>query len=144
MLRLLFQSGGVGLALRIFVVCLVMGLVLVLLIGLRCAECLPLQLSQKQLTIAFFVAAFSTAAAQVFSEFPTGDDKALLRLGLATSIRTGLPAMIVVAGATLNKSMMTIEMICILMLFYGIGLFASLYLDIGRLNRQIHLRGNVQ
>ena len=142
MLRLMFQSGVAGLAVRIFVVCLLMGLVLVLLIGFRYAECLPLRLTEKQMTIAFFVAAFSTVIAQVFSEFPTGEEKALLRLGLATSIRTGLPAMVIVAGATLNDSVMTIEMICTLVLFYGVGLFASLYLDIGRLNRQIHSRGN--
>jgi len=86
LLRLMFQSGRAGLAVRIFVVCLLMGLVLVLLIGLLCAECLPSRLTEKQIT--------------------------------------------------LNDSMMTIEMISILMLFYGIGLFASLYLDIGRLNRQ--------
>ena len=119
-----------------------MGLVLVLLIGLRYAECLPSQLTEKQITIACLVAAFSTTTAQFFSEFPVGDNKALLRLCLATSIRTGLPAIIIVAGALLNDAMMTIEMISILMLFYCIGLFASLYLDIGRLNRQIHLRGN--
>ena len=142
MLRLLFQSGGAGLALRIFVVCLLMGLVLVLLIGLRCAECLPMELTKKQITIAFLIVAFPSATAQFFSEFPTGDDKALLRLGLATSIRTGLPAMVIVAAAGLKDSIVTIEMISILMLFYCIGLFASLYLDIGRLNRQIHLRGN--
>jgi len=136
LLRLMFQSGRAGLAVRIFVVCLLMGLVLVLLIGLLCAECLPSRLTEKQIIIAFLVAVFSTAMAQIFSEFPTGQEKALLRLGLATSIRTGFPAMVIVAGATLNDSMMTIEMISILMLFYGIGLFASLYLDIGRLNRR--------
>lgn len=127
---------------RIFAVCLLMGLVLVLLIGLRYAECLPAQLTEKQMMIAFYVAAFSTAMAQFFSEFPSGKDRALLRLGLATSIRTGLPAIVIVAGGFLNDSMMTIEMISTLILFYGIGLFASLYLDIGRLNRQINSRGN--
>jgi len=135
LLRLLFQSGVWGLVIRIFTVCLLLGLVLALLIGLRCAECLPLQLSEKQITIAFLIVVFSNSVAQYFAEFPTGEAKALLRLGLATAFRTGMPAMLIVAGATLNDSMMTIEMISILMVFYGIGLFASLYLDIGRLNR---------
>ncbi len=129
-------------AVRVFIVCLLMGLVLVLLIGLRCAECLPLQLTGKQVTIAFLVAAFSTAGSQFFCEFPTGSDKALLRLGLATSVRAGLPAMVVIVGASVNGSVMTVETVGVLVLFYSIGLFASLYLDIGRLNRQVNSRGD--
>lgn len=138
----MFQSGVVGLAVRIFIVCLVMGLVLVLLIGLRCAECLPLQLTEKQMLIAFVVVVVSTASAQIFSEFPAGEAKAFLRLAVATTIRTGFPAAVVLFGATINDSLVTVEMISILMLFYCIGLFVSLYLEIGRLNRQIHSRGN--
>ena len=142
MLRLLYQSGALGLAIRIFVVCLLLGLILVLLIGLRCAECLPSQLAEKEMKIAFFVVAFSTASAQFFGEFPPGEDKALLRLAIATILRTGLPALVIVAGAVVSPSLMTTEMIITLMLFYGIGLFASLYLDVGRLNRQTQSRGN--
>lgn len=142
MIRLLFQSGVWGLAIRIFVVCLLLALVLVLLIGLRYAECLPLQLTVKELKIAFFVVAFSTASAQFFSEYPAGEEKALLRVAIATTLRTGLPALVIVVGALLNRSLMTIELVCTLMLFYGIGLFASIYLDVGRLNRQIKSRGN--
>ena len=142
MTRLIYQSGGVGLAVRIFVVCLLMGLVLLLLIGLRCAECLPTRLSEKQIFVAFAVAAVSTVCAQFFSEFPRGGDKALVRLGLATTFRSGFPAAVIVAGALVNKSLVTIEMISVLMLFYFLGLFASLYLDIGRLNRQTQSRGN--
>jgi uncharacterized membrane protein YiaA len=132
----MFQSGMLGLAIRIFSVCLLLGLVLVLLIGLRCAECLPSQLTEKQLLIAFFVVSFSTASAQFFGEFPPGEEKALLRLGIATLLRTGFPALVIVAGTLVNKSLVTVEMIGVLMLFYGLGLFASLYLDIGRLNRR--------
>ena len=142
MLRLLFHPGMLGLAIRIFVVCLLLALVLVLLIGLRCAECLPLQLTLKELKIAFFVVAFSNALAQFFSEYPPGEDKALLRVAVASTLRTGLPALVVVAGALVNRSVMTIELVSTLMLFYGIGLFASIYLDVGRLNRQIQSRGN--
>lgn len=142
MLRLLFQSGLWGLAIRIFVVCLLLGLVLVLLIGLRYAECLPLQVTLKELKIAFFVVAFSTASAQFFSEYPPGEDKALLRVAIASTLRTGLPALVVVAVALVNRSLMTIELVSMLMLFYGVGLFSSIYLDVGRLNRQIQSRGN--
>ena len=141
-MRLLFQSGNWGLVIRIFAVCFLLVLVLVLLIGLRCAECLPVQLTEKQIMIACLVAAFSTVTAQFFSEYPTGNDKAMLRLGLASLIRTGFPALVIITGAVINDSMMTVEMIGTLMLFYGVGLFASLYLDIGRLNRQINSRGN--
>ena len=143
MLRLLFQSGIRGLAIRIFSVCLMLGLVLVLLIGLRYAECLPSQLTMKQIKIAFFVVAFSTASAQFFGEYPPGEEKAFLRLAIATTLRSGFPAVVVVAGALTNRSLITVEMIVTLMLFYGVGLFASLYLDVGRLNQQINSRGNV-
>ncbi len=136
MLRLLFQSGVWGLVIRIFVVCFLLGLVLVLLIGLRCAECLPSQLTEKDIKIAFFVVAFSTASAQFFSEYPPGEDKAFLRVAIATMLRTGLPAMVIVIGGLVYRQLMTVEMISTLMLFYGIGLFASLYLEIGRLNRR--------
>ncbi len=136
MLRLLFQSGFLGLAIRIFVVCFLLGLVLVLLIGLRCAECLPLQLTEKNIKIAFIVVAFSTASAQFFSEYPPGEEKAFLRVAIATMLRTGLPAMVIVIGGLVYPPLMTIEMVGTLMLFYGIGLFASLYLEIGRLNRR--------
>ena len=136
MLRLLFQSGIWGLAIRIFVVCFLLGLVLVLLIGLRCAECLPLQLTEKDLKLAFFAVAFPVASAQFFSEYPTGEDKAFLRVAIATTLRTGLPAMVVVVGGLIYPPLMTIGMVSTLMLFYGIGLFASLYLEIGRLNRR--------
>lgn len=138
----LFQSSAVGLAVRIFVVCFGLGLVLVLLIGLRYAECLPLQLTEKQLWLAFMVVVFSTAWAQIFSEYPAGEDKAFFRLAAATAVRTGFPATVILVGAALNDSLVTAGMISILMLFYCIGLFASLYLEIGRLNRQIQSRGN--
>lgn len=136
MLRLLFQSGIWGLAIRIFVVCFLLGLVLVLLIGLRCAECLPLHLTEKNIKIAFFVVAFSTASAQFFSEYPPGEEKAFLRVAIATMLRTGLPAMVIVIGGLVYRPLMTVEMVCTMMLFYGIGLFSSIYLDVGRLNRR--------
>lgn len=142
MLRLLFQSGAWGLAIRIFVVCFLLGLVLVLLIGLRYAECLPSQLTTKEIKIAFIVVVFSTASAQFFGEYPPGEEKAFLRVAIASTLRTGLPALVIVVGALVDRSQITIEMISTLMLFYGVGLFASIYLDIGRLNRQIQSRGN--
>lgn len=138
----MFQSGVVGLVIRIFIVCLVLGLVLLLLIGLRCAECLPLRLTEKQAFLSFVVVVVSTASAQVFSEFPTGENKAFLRLAVSTTIRTGFPALVILLGAAINDSLVTVEMISILMLFYCTGLFASLYLEIGRLNRQTNSRGN--
>jgi len=85
--------------------------------------------------IAFFVVAFSTASAQFFGEFPPGEDKTFLRLAIATTLRSGLPALVVVVGGLFNPSLMAIEMVSTLMLFYCIGLFSSLYLDVGRLNR---------
>ena len=91
--------------------------------------------------IAFVVVAISTASAQFFSEFPPGANKAFLRLAVATTVRTGFPASVIIFGAATNGSLVSVEMIGALMLFYCIGLFASLYLEIGRLNRQIHSRG---
>lgn len=142
MLRLLFRSGISGLAIRIFVVCSLLGLVLVLLIGLRYAECLPSQLTEKDIKIAFFVVAFSTASAQFFSEYPPGEEKAFLRVAIATMLRTGLPAMVIVVGGLFYRPLITNEMVGTLMLFYGIGLITSLYLEIGRINWRDNKRGN--
>jgi len=65
-----------------------------------------------------------------FSEYPAGNDNALLRLALATFCRTGLPLLVVFAGLDYASSR---EAIGLIGAIYCVGFFGSLILDVLRL-----------
>ena len=136
MSKLLFKAGIPGLVCRIFVLCLVLTLVLMLFFGLRYAECLPSVVTPTDLILVFGLVVTTTIAGQIFSEYPSGDNSLMTRLNLVIFTRSGL---LLVAVLMLMKSRggnLEIPFIAVLITLYSVGLFFGIYLDACRLNRQ--------
>ena len=136
MSKLLFKAGIPGLACRIFVLCLVLTLVLMLFFGLRYAECLPSVVTPQDLILVFGLVVTTTVLGQVFSEYPTGDDALMTRLNLTIATRTGLLLVAVLVLMKTRDGGLEVPFIAVLVTQYLIGLFAGIYLDACRLSRQ--------
>ena len=136
MSKLLFETGIPGLACRIFVLCFVLALVLMLFFGLRYAECLPSVVTPQDLILVFGLVVTTTVLGQVFSEYPTGDDALMTRLNLTIATRTGLLLVAVLVLMKTRDGGLEVPFIAVLVTQYLIGLFAGIYLDACRLSRQ--------
>ena len=136
MSKLLFETGIPGLVCRIFVLCLVLTLVLMLFFGLRYAECLPSVVTPQDLILVFGLVVTTTVLGQVFSEYPTGDDALMTRLNLTIATRTGLLLVAVLVLMKTRDGGLEVPFIAVLVTQYLIGLFAGIYLDACRLSRQ--------
>ena len=136
MSKLLFETGIPGLACRIFVLCFVLTLVLMLFFGLRYAECLPSVVTPQDLILVFGLVVTTTVLGQVFSEYPTGDDALMTRLNLTIATRTGLLLVAVLVLMKTRNGGLEVPFIAVLVAQYLIGLFAGIYLDACRLSRQ--------
>ena len=136
MSKLLFETGIPGLACRIFVLCFVLTLVLMLFFGLRYAECLPSVVTPQDLILVFGLVVTTTILGQIFSEYPTGDDALMTRLNLTIATRTGLLLIAVLVLMKTRDGGLEVPFILVLVSQYLIGLFAGIYLDACRLSRQ--------
>ena len=136
MSKLLFKAGIPGLVCRIFVLCLVLTLVLMLFFGLRYAECLPSVVTPQDLFLVYGLVVTTTILGQIFSEYPTGDDALMTRLNLTIATRTGLLLIAVLVLMKTRDGGLEVPFILVLVSQYLIGLFAGIYLDACRLSRQ--------
>ena len=136
MSKLLFETGIPGLVCRIFVLCFVLTLVLMLFFGLRYAECLPSVVTPQDLILVFGLVVTTTILGQIFSEYPSGDDALMTRLNLTIATRTGLLLVAVLVLMKTRDGGLEVPFIAVLVAQYLIGLFAGIYLDACRLSRQ--------
>ena len=136
MSKLLFETGIPGLVCRIFVLCFVLTLVLMLFFGLRYAECLPSVVTPQDLFLVYGLVVTTTILGQIFSEYPTGDDALMTRLNLTIATRTGLLLVAVLVLMKTRDGGLEVPFIAVLVAQYLIGLFAGIYLDACRLSRQ--------
>lgn len=136
MSKLLFETGIRGLVCRIFALCFVLTLVLMLFFGLRYAECLPSVVTPMDLILVYGLVVFTTILGQIFSEYPTGDDALMTRLNLTIGTRTGLLLVAVLVLMRTRDGGLEIPFVAVLITQYLIGLFAGIYLDACRLCRQ--------
>ena len=136
MSKLLFETGVRGLLCRIFVLCFVLTLVLMLFFGLRYAECLPSVVTPQDLFLVYGLVVTTTILGQIFSEYPTGDDALMTRLNLTIATRTGLLLVAVLVLMKTRNGGLEVPFIAVLVAQYLIGLFAGIYLDACRLSRQ--------
>ena len=136
MSKLLFETGIPGLLCRIFVLCLVLTLVLMLFFGLRYAEFLPSVVTPQDLFLVYGLVVTTTILGQIFSEYPTGDDALMTRLNLTIATRTGLLLVAVLVLMKTRNGGLEVPFIAVLVAQYLIGLFAGIYLDACRLSRQ--------
>lgn len=70
-------------------------------------------------------------AGLIFSEYPRGDQAAMLRVGLATFCRTGFPLLVVLMAVNYATRLNSVAA-CVGIL-YAVGLMSSLSLEISRL-----------
>ena len=68
----------------------------------------------------------------VLSEYPRGVDFAVFRLGFATFCRTGLPLVVVLLVARYSVAAFGGETMAFLVVFYAVGLTASIGLSLYR------------
>ncbi len=136
MSKLLFETGIRGLLCRIFALCFVLSLVLMLFFGLRYAECLPSAVTSKDLILVFALVVLTTIFGQVFSEYPNGDDAVMIRLNLSIAARSGLLLVAVLVLMRTREGGLGIPLIAVLITKYSMGLFVGIFLDACRLSRQ--------
>ena len=81
----------------------------------------------------FLVVLFSMVVGLFLSEYPQGDDYALMRIGFATFCRTGLPLLVVLLVARYSDPSFTSKtMMAFLIVFYAVGLLTSIGLSLYR------------
>ena len=136
MSKLLFETGIPGLACRIFVLCFVLTLVLMLFFGLRYAECLPSVVKPTDLFLLYGLVVTTTILGQIFSEYPDGVDSMMTRLNLVIFTRSGLLLVAVLVLMKTRGGNLEVPFIAVLITLYSVGLFFGIYLDACRLNRQ--------
>ena len=136
MSKLLFETGIRGLVCRIFALCLVLTLVLMLFFGLRYAECLPSVVKPTDLFLLYGLVVTTTILGQIFSEYPDGVDSMMTRLNLVIFTRSGLLLVAVLVLMKTRGGNLEVPFIAVLITLYSVGLFFGIYLDACRLNRQ--------
>ena len=83
--------------------------------------------------VAVFVVAFAGASAGlVFSEYPTGGDLAMMRIGFATFCRIGLPAVALLFITGYSTRAFATRAFAFLAAFYLVGLMAGVCLSLLR------------
>jgi len=141
MSKLLFETSLRGLACRVFALCLLLTLVLMLFFGLRYAECLyaeclPSVVKPTDLFLLYALVVTTTILGQIFSEYPDGVDSMMTRLNLVIFTRSGLLLVAVLVLMKTRGGNLEVPFIAVLITLYSVGLFFGIYLDACRLNRQ--------
>ena len=121
MSKLLFETGVRGLLCRIFVLCFVLTLVLMLFFGLRYAECLPSVVKPKDLILVFGLVVNTTVLGQILSEYPAGDDALMTRLNLSIAARSGLLLVAVLVLMKTREGGLSVPFIAVLITQYCVG-----------------------
>ena len=88
----------------------------------------------KMVMVAFLAMVFPMVAAVVVSELPRGTDWLMLRVGLATFCRTGLPLLIVIYCNEAAPNNMFESAIGFMAFFYIFGLTMSVWMSIIRVS----------
>ena len=128
---LISRNNWVGLVSRIGTSLLLMGLSLIPAVAVNA---ILVHEPQKMVLVAFLAMLFPVVASAVASEIPRGNDWLMMRVGLATFCRTGLPLLIVfycseVAGLELSEPAFGF-----LAYFYIFGLTMSVWMSIIRVS----------
>jgi hypothetical protein len=108
----------------------------VLLAGGYLAGSLPAfpSVTLADLLTAFFAVFIPMAASIVLAERPKGDDWIILRLGLATFCRTGLPIICVAVITLLSKKPLQLTLLGFLAFFYISGILVVVLISVYRLS----------
>ena len=92
-----------------------------------------IEVPSRFLLAMFLVVLFSMVVGLFLSEYPQGDDYALMRIGFATFCRTGLPLLVVLLVARYSDPSFTSKtMMAFLIVFYAVGLLTSIGLSLYR------------
>lgn len=128
---LLGRNTWVGLIARIAVSLGLMGLSLIPALMLNASV---VHEPQKMVMVAFLAMLFPIMAAVVLSEIPRGNDWLMMRVGLATFCRTGLPLLIVIYCSEIAALNLSEPAIGFLAYFYIFGLTMSVWMSINRVS----------
>lgn len=134
---LLFRSTVAGLVLRLALLCCSMLLVLLVFVGLRQAEVLPVAIGMREILLVFGLVSVTTVLGQVLSEYPFGDPDPMSQMNVVIFVRSGLLLAIIVGWMLVSGSRLGVPVAAMLMTFYSVGLFLGIYLDACRLNRLV-------
>lgn len=91
--------------------------------------------ASSEILVAFFAVILPMAVSLVLVERPRGDDWIMLRLGLATFCRTGLPIFCVAVITLLSKHRFQPAAAGFLLLFYILGILVVVWISVNRLRR---------
>ncbi|MFK7770001.1 MAG: hypothetical protein AB8B55_22525 [Mariniblastus sp.] len=128
---LLSQDSNIGLVVRAVLFVVVMGITLGVLAWIRVA--FSIELEPKWMLAMFLIVAVPMLVGLVLSEVPRGEELLLLRLGVATFCRTGLPLLFVIIVSQLAEVKIAKSAVGFLAVFYVIGFLASVWISVGRL-----------
>jgi hypothetical protein len=86
----------------------------------------------RSLLAVFFIAGLPMLGGLILSEVPRGTDWLMVRLGLATFCRTGLPLLIVLLVSHLTGVVFTDSLVGFLVGFYFLGFLTSVWISVRR------------
>jgi len=127
---ILLRDDLIGFVARAAAVTLMIALVVMTAFALRANGLWIASLSSNFLIVVGLVVWQTNMLGLFFSEYPKGNDHALLRLALATFCRTGLPLLVVFVGLDYASTPTAIGYIAVV---YCVGFFGSLVLEVFRL-----------
>ena len=90
-------------------------------------------LPNKILAAMWLIVLIPIGLSVVCSELPRGSDWVMVRLGIATFCRTGLPLLIVIFVDKLNGERLSESAFGFLAFFYLVGFITSVWVSVGRL-----------
>jgi len=124
------RANLVGLVLRV----LLMSIVLSVCFGFSflIRNVFSMEVPNQFLTIALLVVLVPMVVGLVLSEYPRGDDYAMMRIGFATFCRTGLPLVVVMLIARYSDPSFAGKSMVFVLVFYAVGLIASIGLSLCR------------
>lgn len=100
-----------------------------------------LRLPNKFLLAMWLIILIPVGLSVVCSELPRGSDWVMVRLGIATFCRTGLPLLIVIFVDKLNGEQLSESAFGFLAFFYLIGFLTSVWVSVGRMRLSGSLNG---
>ena len=139
-ISLLGLDTWIGLGLRAVSCLLLMGLSLVVAL---LANAWLVHEPVKMVNVAFLCMLFPIIAGLVVSEVPRGNDWLMIRMGLATFCRTGLPLLIVMYFSENSAVILSEASIGFLAYFYICGLLMSVWMSVIRVN-DVSLMGEAE
>ncbi len=84
--------------------------------------------------LAILVCSISAALAHGLSEYPRGDEYALLRIFIGMSVRTAPPFLLALWGLYFSEPPLEKSLVLYIILLYLVGLFTDVILNVSRLN----------